>query len=75
MRLLRGGSWNNNNPNNFRCAYRNNNNLNNSNNNVGFRVVFEACLRLGLCLHGVDARSEQRQSNGGSRASPLGGDE
>ncbi|MBM4467633.1 MAG: hypothetical protein FJ014_19115 [Chloroflexi bacterium] len=37
-RVLRGGSWNNN-QNNARCAYRNRNNPDNSNNNIGFRVV------------------------------------
>jgi hypothetical protein len=36
--LLRGGSWNNN-PRNFRSAYRNHNQPDNANNNVGFRVV------------------------------------
>ncbi|MBA3823198.1 MAG: SUMF1/EgtB/PvdO family nonheme iron enzyme [Ktedonobacterales bacterium] len=38
IRVLRGGSWNNN-PQNSRAAYRNNNNRNNWNNNRGFRVV------------------------------------
>jgi hypothetical protein len=37
-RVLRGGSFNNN-QNNARCAYRNRNNPNNRNNNNGFRVV------------------------------------
>ena len=36
-RVLRGGSWNNNND-NIRCANRNNNNPNNANNNNGFRL-------------------------------------
>ena len=36
-RVLRGGSWNNNND-NIRCANRNNNNPNNDNNNNGFRL-------------------------------------
>lgn len=36
-RVLRGGSWNNDNPENFRCANRNNNNPDNRNNNNGFR--------------------------------------
>jgi len=43
-RVLRGGSWNNNNTNNFRCANRNNNQPDNRNNNVGFRVVCSAQL-------------------------------
>ncbi len=38
-RVLRGGSWNNNNQANLRCASRNRNNPNNRNNNNGFRVV------------------------------------
>ena len=37
--VLRGGSWNNDNPTNFRCANRNNNNPDNRNNNNGFRCV------------------------------------
>ncbi|MCP4211777.1 MAG: SUMF1/EgtB/PvdO family nonheme iron enzyme [Halieaceae bacterium] len=38
-RVLRGGSFNNNDR-NVRCAYRNNRHPHNRNNNVGFRVVF-----------------------------------
>jgi|CXWL01.1.fsa_nt_gi hypothetical protein len=38
LRVLRGGSFNNNDR-NVRCAYRNRNNPNNRNNNIGFRVV------------------------------------
>jgi len=37
-RVLRGGSWNNNQE-NARSAYRNRNHPNNRNNNIGFRVV------------------------------------
>lgn len=37
-RVLRGGSFNNN-ERNARCAYRNDNNIANFNNNIGFRVV------------------------------------
>ncbi len=37
-RVLRGGSFDNNQQ-NARCAYRNNNHPNNWNNNIGFRVV------------------------------------
>jgi Sulfatase-modifying factor enzyme 1 len=37
-RVVRGGSWNNN-QNNARAAYRNNNHPDNRNNNIGFRVV------------------------------------
>jgi hypothetical protein len=38
-RVLRGGSWNNDNTDNFRCAYRNNNKPDNRNNNNGFRCA------------------------------------
>lgn len=37
--VLRGGSWNNNNPDNFRGARRNRNNPDNRNNNRGFRAA------------------------------------
>ncbi|MCC5667134.1 SUMF1/EgtB/PvdO family nonheme iron enzyme [Nostoc sp. CHAB 5784] len=43
LRLLRGGSWNNN-PRNCRSANRNRNARDNRNNNVGFRVVVAAPL-------------------------------
>jgi retron-type reverse transcriptase len=36
-RVVRGGSWNNNNPNNLRASNRNRNEPDNRNNNVGFR--------------------------------------
>ena len=35
-RVVRGGTWNNN-QNNARCAYRNNNHPDNRNDNIGFR--------------------------------------
>ena len=38
-RVLRGGSWNHDDPENLRASYRNNNHPGNRNNNVGFRVV------------------------------------
>jgi hypothetical protein len=38
-RVLRGGSWNNDNPANFMASNRNNNNPGNRNNNNGFRCV------------------------------------
>ncbi len=38
LRVLRGGSFNNNDR-NVRCAYRNRNNPNNRNDDNGFRVV------------------------------------
>ena len=37
-RVVRGGSFNNN-QRNVRCAYRNRNNPNNRNDNMGFRVM------------------------------------
>jgi hypothetical protein len=36
---MRGGSWGNDNTDNFRCAYRNNNHPDNRNDNYGFRVA------------------------------------
>lgn len=36
---MRGGSWNNDNPENFRASNRNNNHPTNRNNNVGFRCA------------------------------------
>ena len=38
FRVLRGGSWNNN-ENNLRSSNRNNNNPDNENNNIGFLVA------------------------------------
>jgi len=38
-RVLRSGSWNDNNPNNFRSTNRNNNEPDNRNNNSGFRCA------------------------------------
>jgi len=38
-RVLRGGSWNNNDPDNLLSSYRNNNHPDNRNNNIGFRCV------------------------------------
>ena len=37
--MVRGGSWNNDNPENLRVAHRNNNNPGNRNNNVGLRLL------------------------------------
>jgi len=46
MRVLRGGSWRNNNDNNLRVDYRNRNNPDNRNNNRGFRVSRSCKARL-----------------------------
>jgi len=43
-RVLRGGSWNNN-DNNLRAANRNRNNADNRNNNNGFRLVLQSARR------------------------------
>ncbi|MEM1126204.1 MAG: SUMF1/EgtB/PvdO family nonheme iron enzyme [Bacteroidota bacterium] len=43
-RVLRGGSFNNN-DNNVRCAARNHNNPNKRNNNIGFRIVLRTPVR------------------------------
>ena len=50
MRVLRGGSWLNN-QDNCRAAYRNRNNPNNRNNNIGFRL----CLSSHIVLRPVYA--------------------
>ena len=44
-RVLRGGSWNNNQE-NARADYRNHNHPDNRNNNIGFRVVCSSHIRL-----------------------------
>ena len=41
-RVLRGGSWNNNNRDNMLSSNRNNNDPDNRNENIGFRAVVEA---------------------------------
>jgi len=58
-RVLRGGSWNNDNSNNFRCAYRNNNRPDNRNNNNGFRCA--STLRAGARTS-TEAGARQRES-------------
>jgi hypothetical protein len=57
LRVLRGGSFNNN-PRNARCAYRNYNHPNNDWNNNGFRVV-------------VVASHTPRVDGRGARTAPL----
>ena len=42
LRVLRGGSWNNNNRDNVLSSNRNNNDPDNRNENIGFRAVVEA---------------------------------
>jgi hypothetical protein len=58
-RVLRGGSWNNN-PNNLRCANRNNNEPTNRNNNIGFRCAQDAGKPIRMpefgCLRTTEAR-------------------
>ncbi len=54
-RVLRGGSWNNN-QDNARSANRNTNNPNNRNNNVGFRVVCASHIFLALPWRGAIRR-------------------
>ena len=43
FRCLRGGSWNNDNPEYFRSAFRNDNRPDNRNHNNGFRVCWVVC--------------------------------
>jgi len=55
MRVLRGGSFNNN-TNNLRGANRNRNNPNNENNNIGFRCALPCPLMIRmLCVYGLTA--------------------
>lgn len=49
--MLRGGAFNNN-PENVRCAYRNDNNPDNRNNNIGFRVVVSTFFASGNAWRG-----------------------
>jgi hypothetical protein len=58
-RVVRGGSWNNN-QRNARCAYRNRNIPDNYNNNLGFRVVMS--IAFGGRLDRVARRSPGRQT-------------
>jgi hypothetical protein len=64
-RVLRGASWNNDNPDNLLSSYRNNNTPDNRNDNVGFRVVLAGGVsvkaeRLGV-THGGDLLPGQSQ--------------
>lgn len=52
-RVLRGGSWYNTNPDNFRAANLNNNNLTNRNNNNSFRCVWRSPGPSSLKISGV----------------------
>jgi hypothetical protein len=63
-RVVRGGSWNNDNENNFRCAYRNNNRPDNRNDNNGFRVA--VLFRVGIVrfMDCVSVREESRPGPG-----------
>ena len=56
-RVLRGGSFANN-QRNVRCAYRNRNNPNNRNRNNGFRVVVASTIfqKAGIARRGVGAQ-------------------
>lgn len=69
-RVLRGGAFNNN-PENVRCAYRNNNHPDNRNNDNGFRVVVSTFFASGNTWRGADLfRAEE---NGGARSWPRPG--
>jgi hypothetical protein len=60
-RALRGGSWNNDNPDNFRCANRNNNHPENRNDNNGFRAS-STSRRQGPSAHGPTERARDVQA-------------
>ncbi|MBA3966210.1 MAG: SUMF1/EgtB/PvdO family nonheme iron enzyme [Nitrospirales bacterium] len=51
-RVVRGGSWNNN-QNNAGASYRNNNHPDNRNNNIGFRVVRSSHILCPLLWRGI----------------------
>jgi hypothetical protein len=51
-RVVRGGSWNNN-QDNARTAYRNNNTPDNRNNNLGFRVCCVSHIDPRFFMHAV----------------------
>ena len=59
-RVLRGGSWNNNQA-NARCSARNRNNPHNSNNTIGVRVVFHVFRASCRQCHGLIADAWPRQ--------------
>ncbi|MBI4517575.1 MAG: SUMF1/EgtB/PvdO family nonheme iron enzyme [Deltaproteobacteria bacterium] len=67
-RVVRGGSWNNDNPDNFRCANRNNNHPDNRNDNNGFRVASTVPCR-NRVVHGERERAGRVQT--GSRPCRL----
>ncbi|RMF27529.1 MAG: hypothetical protein D6759_17530 [Chloroflexi bacterium] len=69
-RVVRGGSWNNN-QRNARCAYRNRNDPDNFNNNLGLRVVVSIARRMAL-LSGRAADGPADPGVHGPRAVPEG---
>ena len=74
-RVLRGGSFNNN-EDNVRCAARNRNNPNNRNNNIGFRIFLRTFIRTcrncpaGTSLWGAAFRDEAIKIKGGACSWP-----
>jgi|GEM_PF-2337787 len=79
-RVLRGGSWNNNDPDNLLSSNRNHNPPENRNNNYGFRVVLVSVRKVSEPCTGVMWRGSfvlRRQCQEGSpnpvlRAPPIG---
>ena len=75
LRVLRGGTFNNE-ARNVRCAYRNRNNPNNRNDNIGFRVMavhdFLVCRKCqagyGLPAHPAGPRRRKTARPGPGRA-------
>jgi RNA-directed DNA polymerase len=65
-RVLRGASWNNNNPDNLLASYRNNNTPDNRNDNIGFRCVVavessrKATMRIGEMRDGASCSARAK---------------
>jgi len=67
-RVLRGASWNNNNPDNLLASYRNNNIPDNRNDNIGFRCVVaaessrKATMEIGEMRYGASCSASAKRS-------------
>ncbi|MCX6032992.1 MAG: SUMF1/EgtB/PvdO family nonheme iron enzyme [Chloroflexi bacterium] len=73
VRVVRGGSWNNN-QRNARCAYRNRNVSDNYNTNIGFRVVVSITSSqwlVNLVVYGRGTAPKEDDSVARPRSRPL----